>query len=268
MSRLSWAHEDFSRGSRDARRPAQRRAALLPRMGTGSPEFRSCLTACASRGGQRPPEVEIADALADWVGLAAASQTSAQPRSCSAAAVVGELPAADHDYRPSAPGGSPLPRRVRGRWRGGPQSRGPPLLAEMPVERLKDATRERLRIGPLTDAGITHVQAVLEAGLHLEYLPGIGATTATRMRGAAQTLWQTTYDEMPVRIDIKNRTSRSHRAAPPPQAWDSMRTDRRRARRTWRCAERSDPARPSPRQASPTSSSSGASIRGGVSRRR
>lgn len=51
------------------------------------------------------------------------------------------------------------------------------------------------------------MQAVLDHGAYLEYLPGIAATTATRMRGAAQTLWQTTYDEMPVRVDIKNRTA-------------------------------------------------------------
>ncbi|MGW5318588.1 DEAD/DEAH box helicase [Nocardia thailandica] len=81
------------------------------------------------------------------------------------------------------------------------------MLAEMPVDRLREATLDKLRIGPLTDAGITTVQAVLEHGTGLDRLPGIGATTATRILGAARTLWQTTYDEMPTRIDIKARAT-------------------------------------------------------------
>ena len=48
---------------------------------------------------------------------------------------------------------------------------GRPRLAsssrEMPVERLKDATRGRLRIGALTDAGITTVQQVLDHGARI-----------------------------------------------------------------------------------------------------
>ena len=97
------------------------------------------------------------------------------------------------------------------------------LLTEMSVERLKEATRDRLRFGPLTDAGITTVQSVLELGDRLQQVPGIGATTATRMRGAAQTLWQTTYDEMPTRIDIKNRTSHTTELLRCLSAWDAVR---------------------------------------------
>ncbi len=97
------------------------------------------------------------------------------------------------------------------------------MLNEMPVERLREATRNRLRIGPLTDAGITKVGAVLEQGGRLEFLPGIGATTATRMRGAAQTLWQTTYDEMPVRIDMKDRSREATELLRRLGAWDAMR---------------------------------------------
>ncbi|REK75524.1 ATP-dependent helicase [Rhodococcus erythropolis] len=97
------------------------------------------------------------------------------------------------------------------------------LLTEMSVERLKEATRDRLRFGPLTDAGITTVQSVLELGDRLQQVPGIGATTATRMRGAAQTLWQTTYDEMPTRIDIKNRTSHTTELLRCLSVWDAVR---------------------------------------------
>jgi len=94
------------------------------------------------------------------------------------------------------------------------------------VERLKEATRDRLRIGPLTGAGLNTVQAVLDRGNLVSHLPGIGATTATRMRGAAQTLWQTTYDETPVRIDIKSRTPEATELLRRISAWDAIRQTR------------------------------------------
>jgi len=88
------------------------------------------------------------------------------------------------------------------------------VIAEMPLERLKDATRERIRISPLADAGIATIQDVFTYANRLASIQGIGATSAHRIRGAAQTLWQTTYEEMPVRIDI---------AAPSPQTIDLVR---------------------------------------------
>lgn len=88
------------------------------------------------------------------------------------------------------------------------------VIAGMPVERLKDATRERIRIGPLADAGIATIQDVFTYANRLAAIQGIGATSAHRIRGAAQTLWQTTYEEMPVRIDI---------AAPSPQTIELVR---------------------------------------------
>lgn len=97
------------------------------------------------------------------------------------------------------------------------------LIREMGVERLKDATRDRLRVTALTDAGITTVWEVMQNGDVLEALPGVGATTATRMRGAAQTLWQTTYEEMPTRIDINNRAQHTTRLLAALAKWDGAR---------------------------------------------
>ncbi|MDL9978603.1 DEAD/DEAH box helicase [Microbacterium sp. ASV49] len=88
------------------------------------------------------------------------------------------------------------------------------VIAEMPVDRLREATRERIRITPLSDAGIRTVQDVFTYADRLASIPGIGDTSAHRIRGAAQTLWQTTYEEMPVRIDI---------AKPKPQTFDLVR---------------------------------------------
>jgi hypothetical protein len=96
------------------------------------------------------------------------------------------------------------------------------LIVGMPVERLKEATRDKIRTAPLTDAGLKTVADVLNYR-GLQNLPGIGATFATRIRGAAQTLWQTTYDEMPVRIDIKNRTGEATELLRRLRVWDVVR---------------------------------------------
>lgn len=80
------------------------------------------------------------------------------------------------------------------------------MLAEMAVERLKEASRDSIRVAPLIENGLTTVKDVLDVDSHLEGLNGIGEMSARRIRGAARTLRQTTRDDMPMRIDIKNRT--------------------------------------------------------------
>jgi superfamily II DNA or RNA helicase len=167
-------------------------------------------------------DVPLTDALTDWVGLNRRIADLGTTQELLAVAVIDELPksirtieralSVESRFRDHALAAGEAVRKDEVRR----------LLAEMPVERLKDATRDRLRIGPLTDAGITTIQAVLDNGDYLEYLPGVGATTATRMWGAAQTLWQTTYDEMPVRVDIKNRTSEATELLRRLGAWDAM----------------------------------------------
>lgn len=100
------------------------------------------------------------------------------------------------------------------------------VLREMPVDGLRTATRDRLRLGVLTDAGITSVQQVLDQGMNLEALPGVGETSARRMLGAAQAIWQTTYDEMPIRIDISNRHPETTTLLRRLAEWDSCRQTR------------------------------------------
>lgn len=100
------------------------------------------------------------------------------------------------------------------------------LVAEMPVERLKDATNGQLRINALTGAGIRTVQQVLDQGGRILSLPGVGETTGNRMVGAARTIWQTTVDEMPVRIDIKQRSPATSELLKTLRAWDAARSIR------------------------------------------
>lgn len=98
------------------------------------------------------------------------------------------------------------------------------LVAEMPVDRLKDATNGQIRISALTGAGIRNIQQVLDQGTRILSLPGVGQTTGNRMIGAARTIWQTTVDEMPVRIDIKNRSASATDLLKALRAWDAART--------------------------------------------
>ncbi|MFJ4848371.1 MULTISPECIES: DEAD/DEAH box helicase [unclassified Streptomyces] len=100
------------------------------------------------------------------------------------------------------------------------------LVANMPVERLKEATSGQLRITALTDAGISNVQQVLDQKSRIRSLPGVGETTGNRMVGAARTIWQTTLDEMPVRIDIKNRSHTTTKLLTAMRAWDAARSIR------------------------------------------
>jgi superfamily II DNA or RNA helicase len=98
------------------------------------------------------------------------------------------------------------------------------LVADMPVERLKEATDGQLRINALTGAGIRTVQQVLDQGGRILSLPGVGHTTGNRMLGAARTIWQTTVDEMPIRIDIKNRSFATSELLKTMRAWDTARS--------------------------------------------
>ncbi|MEU8652242.1 DEAD/DEAH box helicase [Streptomyces sp. NPDC048737] len=100
------------------------------------------------------------------------------------------------------------------------------LLAEMPVERLKDATSGQLRITALIDARIRTVQQVLDQRSRIRSLPGVGETTGNRMVGAAQTIRQTTLDETPVRIDVKNRSHATTKLLTTMRAWDAARSIR------------------------------------------
>ncbi|MEU7474441.1 DEAD/DEAH box helicase [Lentzea sp. NPDC042327] len=98
------------------------------------------------------------------------------------------------------------------------------MVAEMPVERLREATSGQLRLGALREAGITTVGAVLRHEHAIPALPGVGEVTGKRMIGAARTIWQTTLDEMPVRIDIAKRTPAATELLRALRAWSAVRS--------------------------------------------
>ncbi len=100
------------------------------------------------------------------------------------------------------------------------------LLASMPVERIREATRDRLRVGALSEAGIRDVRTLLSRSASLVNLPGVGPVTARRMLGAAETLRQIAQDETPVRIDLENRSAESTRLLRTLAEWNRSRGNR------------------------------------------
>ena len=79
-------------------------------------------------------------------------------------------------------------------------------VQDIPLDRLRDVTRDRLQLGPLERVGWTTVGDVLRFGDQLTQIDGVGELSARRISGAAHALLNTTFEEMPVLIDIKNRT--------------------------------------------------------------
>ncbi|MFB9850306.1 SNF2-related protein [Micromonospora andamanensis] len=111
------------------------------------------------------------------------------------------------------------------------------ILRDMPVEALRTVTRDRFRLGPLTDAGIDTVQDVLRVGASLPALPGVGETSARRLLGAARTLWQTTYEDTSVRIDVEHRHPETTQLLRRLAEWDAYRRTRGAAADLERAAE-------------------------------
>jgi ERCC4-related helicase len=175
-----------------------------------------------SDGRSPTAKIAVADALADGVGLASRVVNLGRPAEVVASKVFAGFPEANAAVQGAAAdearcrsaavdAGNEVRRADTAR-----------MVADMGVDRLKEATRDKIRTGPLTDAGLTTVQAVLDYN-GLQSLAGIGPTLATRIRGAARTLWQTTYDEMPARIDIKNRTADATELLRRLSVWDGVR---------------------------------------------
>ncbi|WP_131104299.1 DEAD/DEAH box helicase [Ornithinimicrobium sufpigmenti] len=97
------------------------------------------------------------------------------------------------------------------------------LLALMPVDRLREATRERLRVNALVDAGITTVGAALGQGNRLARIDGVGELTARRMLGAAETLRALAQDDATVTVDPHDRTPQAARLLTALHTWEVVR---------------------------------------------
>lgn len=171
-----------------------------------------------------PKRIGCQDALADWIGLRERlMDMGIQAGSVVTIGIATSLPnavewirrlaTAVEERRAAAVGAGEAVRRDETRR----------ILDEMPIERLREVSRERLRTNPLNDAGITTVQAVIDQEWRIWNLPGIGETSATRLIGAARHLERITYEEMPVRIDIARRSEPTGELLACLASWDQAR---------------------------------------------
>lgn len=177
----------------------------------------------APRGDRRLQTLRPSDALADWVGFSPYLPEKGAGAIVEASASFANLPGAVAVIRNAAAGEAKLRKSAVDAGNNVRNQETEQMLADMSVERLREATRDKLRVGALTENGITNVLAVLVNEHQLDRLPGIGETTAKRMRGAARTLRQNTYDEMPMRIDINKRTAQHTDFLRCLRAWDTAR---------------------------------------------
>ncbi|WP_354253520.1 SNF2-related protein [Arthrobacter sp. UYEF21] len=83
-------------------------------------------------------------------------------------------------------------------------------LAEIPVERLKESTSGRLRLGAIATAGFTTVLDVYKAGPdRLLRIQGVGQQTADQLRGAARQVAEAVKEGLKVRVDLDPANPRS-----------------------------------------------------------
>jgi superfamily II DNA or RNA helicase len=80
-------------------------------------------------------------------------------------------------------------------------------LAKMPLDRVKDITEGRIRLGLIERAGYSTVGAVLNAGSRLQYIQGVGPESATKAVAAARQLLNAMIGETRVRFDPDDRTA-------------------------------------------------------------
>jgi superfamily II DNA or RNA helicase len=80
-------------------------------------------------------------------------------------------------------------------------------LARMPLDRVRDITEGRIRLGLIERAGYSTVGAVLNAGPRLQYIPGVGPESATKAVAAARQLLTAMIGETRVRFDPDDRTA-------------------------------------------------------------
>lgn len=80
------------------------------------------------------------------------------------------------------------------------------VVSAMPLERLRDVTKETLHLRPLHRRGWTTVGQVLANEGRLTGVPGLGDATSEKVIDAAHALWRRVLDEVPVTIDGTRRT--------------------------------------------------------------
>ncbi|WP_380166901.1 DEAD/DEAH box helicase [Jannaschia sp. R86511] len=97
------------------------------------------------------------------------------------------------------------------------------FVASMPLDRLREATNDRLRLGSLPAAGYRTVTDVLDGESRLTGVPGIGPASARSIAAAAHELIRVALEEMPVRIDVTHKHAETTALLTALGAWDATR---------------------------------------------
>ncbi|WIB61435.1 DEAD/DEAH box helicase [Curtobacterium sp. MCLR17_007] len=97
-------------------------------------------------------------------------------------------------------------------------------LADMDIDRLREATGDQLRLTALRDAGVSTVGAVLRHPVFPGQFSGVGEVTAARINGAAQALASAAREDAVVRIDVQRRDDQTLRLVAALQTWEAAKT--------------------------------------------
>ncbi len=82
-------------------------------------------------------------------------------------------------------------------------------LNAMDIDRLRDVTRDQLRLGAVRDAGIRTVGELLRAPITAGQLPGVGETTAARINAAARSIQDAAREDAAVQIEARRQDTAS-----------------------------------------------------------
>lgn len=82
-------------------------------------------------------------------------------------------------------------------------------LNTMDIDRLREVTRDQLRLGAVRDAGIQTVGELLRAPIVAGHLPGIGETTAARINAAARSMQDAAREDAAIQIDARRQDTAS-----------------------------------------------------------
>lgn len=95
-------------------------------------------------------------------------------------------------------------------------------LRQMDIDRLREVTRDQLRLGAVRDAGIDTVGQLLADPIVAGRLPGVGETTATRINAAARAMQDAARADAAVLIDARRQDTGSVALVSALRTWEAV----------------------------------------------
>lgn len=95
-------------------------------------------------------------------------------------------------------------------------------LRQMDIDRLREVTRDQLRLGAVRDAGIVTVGQLLAEPIVSGRLPGIGETTAVRINAAARAMQDAARTDAVVQIDARRQDTGSVALVSALRRWEAV----------------------------------------------